>query len=275
MSFSTNLKIDSLESVSIETLTNAICIAFADYSVKMPSDPMYWKSRFAAARVDYKLSQGIYNKNELIAFVINAVDLHEGVLTAYNTGTGVFSAHRGNRYIDKIYDYAIPLFKELLIKKCALEVIVENERAIKVYNRIGFQKTKVLKSYAGTLPDYDVAKIDLKEFKLDQISTQVDPGYSWDFKKTTILKLADKYRAFRVYKSAKEIGYFVIREDNGTLAQYEVTDNDWELLFTGIAKVLKTIKINNIDSIKGELIAYLKSIDFPNPINQYEMEMML
>jgi ribosomal protein S18 acetylase RimI-like enzyme len=108
-------------------------MAFDGYFVKMPDSLDYWATRFKQARVNYHYSFGVFDASRLVAFIIQGMDIHDGQLTAFNTGTGVLPAYRGQKLVDRLYDHAIPRLKERGIQKCQLEVIQENERAIRVY----------------------------------------------------------------------------------------------------------------------------------------------
>jgi len=117
----------------------------------MPSDPVFWQNRWNWARVDYELSFGVFEGEQLVAFIINGIDQHNGKRTAFNTGTGVIKNFRGQQLVDKMYAAALPHFQKAGIEKYLLEVFVNNERAIRVYERIGFKKIRRLKCYKGKL----------------------------------------------------------------------------------------------------------------------------
>src|SRR5690606_28619003 len=100
----------------------------------------------------------------------------------YNTGTGILPDYRGLAIIDKLYAHAIPEFKEKGVEKCLLEVICENERAIRIYKRIGFRITRELNSFRGKLPESASGK-GLQKCHFSEV---LDSGlykaehYSWD-----------------------------------------------------------------------------------------------
>ena len=69
----------------------------------------------------------------------------ENKFTAFNSGTGVVPKYRGRRIVKQLYDFAIPELLKRGVEKCGLEVIKENEKAIKAYRRVGFEIIKILK----------------------------------------------------------------------------------------------------------------------------------
>ena len=75
---SSNLEIKKLSNTSIETIIACMSEAFKNYFVELPTDPAFWGRRYHAARVDYSLSFGVWDKDELVAIAIHGVDFHEG-----------------------------------------------------------------------------------------------------------------------------------------------------------------------------------------------------
>ncbi|GHA45979.1 hypothetical protein GCM10007103_28780 [Salinimicrobium marinum] len=106
------MQIRNLEGIPIETVVTSLLEAFSDYFVKMPAEVAYWESRFKGAGVDWKSSFGIFDEKKLVAFIINGIDLHQGKLTAFNTGTGVLPAYRSRKAVDQLYEFAFPYFRE-------------------------------------------------------------------------------------------------------------------------------------------------------------------
>lgn len=268
------MKIENLHKSSTESIVDCLTKAFNNYFVPVPSEVSFWKTRFENARVNKSFSWGVYQNNHLAGFIINAIDTDNGELTAFNTGTGILPKYRGNQLVDKMYEYGIPQLKNKGVSRCILEVIDKNEKAIKVYERIGFNITHELKCYQGEITTK--RNTTIQEIKLDQINnSESDKYYSWDNKRKTILKAGRNYTVFRVYEHGDSIGHFILNPKNGYLAQLEVKKNNWESLFDGIGQVQSKIKINNIHQNRIGLIEYLDHINIPNTVNQYQMEMKI
>ena len=143
--------IQHLKNTDLPIIVDCLVKAFANYFVPMPDSVDYWRNRFKGARVNFELSYGVFDDQQLVAFIINGVDGEKEALTAFNTGTGVLPAYRGQQLVDKMYEKAIPIFKENDITSCALEVIQANDRAIRVYERIGFTKQRSLQCFKGAI----------------------------------------------------------------------------------------------------------------------------
>lgn len=270
------MNITNLKYTSIDQIVGCLLKSFEGYFVEMPPEVNFWKERFRNARVDWSLSWGVFENDELIAFVINAIDYDNAVLTAFNTGTGVLPQYRGVRLVDKMYDYGLDQLKEKGVQCCKLEVIDKNEKAIKVYERVGFKKGRKLSCFSGMISSQDeiiVAQVDLNQIEY----MDTDQNYSWDNKWETIRKAGEIYSVFSVYekRGGNLIGYFIINQYNGYVAQVETVNGAWKQLFSGIGKIHKAIRINNIAEDRSDLLYFLKKINFENSINQIEMTMNL
>jgi len=269
----------SLQNTNIDKIIDCFLAAFDNYFVKMPTDFNYYKQRWKTSGVRFDLSFGMFDNEKLVGFILNAIDERQGTLIAYNAGTGVIPEYRGNRILKSIYKYAIANLAENGISKCILEVIKENDIAIKSYESIGFNLCKRYKCFNGTISAANNFKVALKEisyldFNWDKTINQ--DLYSWDNHKNS-LKNGD-YRYFQIFKENERESYFVINRDNISIAQLDVLVNNpasWSRLFQGIKTISENIKINNIDDCLTDKIAAIESAGLVNYINQYEMELNL
>lgn len=268
--------VKSLDTINFETLMICFLKAFENYFVQMPTDHMYYKKRWEAAKVRLDLSYGMFDNAKLAGFIIHAIDHRDGAMIAFNTGTGVIPSYRGQQIIRSIYTEAIPLLKTQGINLSRLEVIKENLIAVKTYERIGFTITKNYKCYQGTLnfhndvAPYELRKVSSSFFDWKKINQSY---YSWDNHSNTILQ--DTYDYYVLFTKNTPSSYFIIKSDTGYITQFDVFINDkehWEQLFAAIQTVSATIKINNVDERLTSKIDILDHIGITNTIDQYEME---
>lgn len=266
------MQIRTLNNTTLQQVVDCLYEAFQAYFVPVTNDVVYWQKRLEVANYQPDISVGVFDGDKLVAFILHCIGDKNGIATAYNTGTGVLPAYRGNAWVDKMYDYILPQIKAQGIQQCTLEVIAENDRAIKVYERIGFTKTYYMKSYAGESSSQDstivIDKIDIQE--LLKLSKQAH--YSWDFRNAAVLR-NDSYELYSVKSAEGPIGYFVIDRAKGTLAQIE-SHNYLELL-PAISQVAANSRMINIDESRQDLISAMESQGWKNIINQWEMKMEL
>lgn len=269
------MEIKHLGNTDIETIVECMTESFQNYFVKIPSDVDFWVKRYNAARVDYNLSFGAFDGEKLVAFIIQGIDNHNGEKTAFNTGTGVLEAYRGQKLVDQIYSYALPILRENGITKCMLEVIDKNDIAVRVYERIGFKKDRFLRCFKGEIKDIEsettVDEIDISTLK-DSI-VQYQSFYAWDSTLDSIIKGRDMFKSYLIKDSSEsELGYFVINKFNNSLIQIEAYQpQDWGRVISATKKIIPSIRINNVDDLREDCINALNVAGLENHVNQFEM----
>ena len=277
------MEIRSLEQSTLQELIDCFLEAFSSYAIKMPEDIEYWNWRFYTARVDFSLSYGCFHDDKLVAFIFIGVDEIAGVKIAFNTGTGVVEAHRGKKLVDKLYAHAIPNFKLAGIDCCSLEVLTSNERAIRVYERIGFVKTKTLHCYnqSNSIAINEILTKELDVKRALERSKEVQSHYSWDFINSALLRTLNTLTALEVFdERERAIGYFIINKKRKTLCQLELYSGNSNLHWTMILRAIeqseiKSIKLNNVDKNRVELNKSLLEAKWDNHVDQYEMIMKI
>ena len=267
-----------MDVITQEEVITCLLTAFSNYFVVLPDDVNYWKARYKAAQIDWSLSFGMFDDDNLVGFIINGIDLHEGKRTAYNSGTGVLPEYRGRAIVDQLYEHALPEFQKEGIQKCLLEVICENERALKVYKRIGFRSRRKLFSFKGELPDISTYP-QLQNVTFEEIlesGSYKAFNYSWDnLAKPVEISEVNKKSFFVTSEEGQSLGYFVLGP-NGQVVQIEASEeSDISEVLKAIGKVTPALRFGNIPDHRKQLLNDLRSLGFENTINQYEMEMHL
>lgn len=271
------MNVRKLSTISIEELLDCFLLAFDNYFVKMPTDYDYYRERWKAAKVDFNLSYGMFDKEKLVGFIIHAVDKRKGEQIAYNTGTGVIPEYRGRKIIKSIYQYALRDMKEHGIEKTTLEVITKNDIALHLYKSIGFEISRNYKCFKGKINDKVSIEAELAEIDINKIDWEKLPNqqmYSWDNQKESILE--GNYRYFNVLLKGKPESFFIINTDQNYLAQFDLFNNEsdgWKRLFSGIKQVSDTIRVNNVDHNLHNKLNILHLIGLENVVDQFEMEL--
>ena len=272
------MEIKNLANTDLETIVDCLNKSFAGYYVQMSSDVEYWKSRFHMARINMQLSYGGFSQGQLVAFILTGVDTYEELLTAYNGGTGVIPEFRNQHLVDKLYEFAVPHFRAQGIRRCMLEVIEQNKRAIKVYERIGFYKTKFYHCFKGFLPEKNEG-IHLREVEFSEMdipAIQASQLLCWDHTSAAMKLSGRNFKCYSVETESGLIGYFMINPDNGYISQISllesINENNCDRLVDAVGCVFPSVKMNNIDARRHPLISSLQRKGMENFINQFEME---
>jgi len=271
------MQVKPLSSSSFDAIIDCFLSAFEGYFVPMPQDKAYYQARWAAAKVDFDLSFGMYDKDMLVGFIVHAIDNRNGRLTAYNTGTGVIPSYRRQKIVQQIYTHAIPVLKKNGITFSTLEVICENSPALNVYKDVGFNVTRHYKCYKGNILVEPLSKPELRKLEVEDILEKISDkqiDYSWDFHINSIRET--DFSCYVVLENGEMESYFIIREENSYLLQFDVLGNSetaWDNLTAGIRSITDTLKVNNIDTRFAEKMRCIEKLGVKYVVDQYEMEM--
>ena len=270
------MEIKTLAHVSLDLIVSCFLEAFSDYIFQMPTAVDYYRKRWHLAKVDYSLSYGAFVDDQLVGFIIHGIDNRGGHLTAFNTGTGVIPAYRGQRIVKKIYAFALSDLRSKGVSRSILEVITSNDKAIRAYEGVGFQKVKTFHCYNGpfevdTRIEFDCRLVEKTALQDSLLS--LDHTYSWDFQWNTI-QAAD-YAYYTVFNpEGRRVGYFVFDESKSTLVRFEVdraNQAECLVLFAAIKSLTTKLKINNVDAALYYKVEAIEAIHLPKVIDQYEM----
>lgn len=277
-----NMEIITLESTSIKDLTACFNEAFSDYFIKFNATEFYLAERWKGAGIDFSLSAGVLDGNQLVGFIMIGIRDWQGHKTAFNAGTGVIPSHRGNKLTERMYDFLIPKFKENEVKAMSLEVIQENVKAIHVYEKVGLKIDRGLNCFKGAITiegteqgqDMSFQETDTPQWDFMQSCYSIEPA--WESNNLALQACSDLYAFFEVKKENELIGFINIRKDNGDIKQFGVHPNYrnqgvGKFMFFQVAKKYPEVKLNNVDDSAPEVLSFLDRVGLHNVINQYEM----
>lgn len=268
------MEIKHLKGFPLVELVDCLVQSFAGYAVDMPSDLKYWARRYRGARVDRSLSFGAFTGRDLCGFIVHGIDQYRGTRTLFNTGTGVLPTYRGQGLVDRMYEACWQECPKQEVETCALEVLQDNDRAIRVYRRNGFEITRDLRCFTGKL---DAPAIPLQISPLQELPPYAqDDWVSWDFTRTAMLIKAFDYRHFEVHDVHNDLlGSFTIDHDRTLLARIDLQAGRYEQMLAAVQKLYPEVRMVNVDAQNQELIDALSQSGLNNYLNQYEMQRTL
>lgn len=263
--------------------------AFADYTLPFNLSYQQFLEKFIhKLNIDLSLSVGAFD-DDLMGFIFTGVNTYYGKKTAYNGGTGVMPAYRGQGLTMKMYDHLWPLFEKEGIKQAVLEVITTNKKAIKAYQHCGFAIHKLYHCFrlnVEALADQPVK---------DSLSITKIANANWA-RYTTFLDCPPSYLDSIsvlshniVHEHVAEakmdnmvVGYIIFQPNAARISQIAVRK---EYRGQGIGRALlryalqhistKVITLLNIDHQEKETIQVLQRLGFQNSVDQYEMIKLL
>lgn len=274
------MKIKTLSKLPLKDQITVFNQAFADYIIEFQYTEERKLHRSQRARADLDLSIGVYDDKKLVAFIFSATGVVDGHKTVYNGGTGVIPAYRGKRLVKKMYEFAFPIWKAQGYTKMCLEVIVNNEFAIKAYESIGLSISHKLISLGGALPSGTLKNGLTLDKKTNPNWSLYAPlqafEYAWDFCRAGVEAQADFNQTYELRSADNQLLAFAIINGDGQIAQAGIQKPaDWLLLMKALSTQFDQLKWINIHEKEKELIGFLQSIGWKVLIEQYEMKGVL
>ncbi|MEO0725587.1 MAG: GNAT family N-acetyltransferase [Bacteroidota bacterium] len=270
------MRIDNLENVTIADLAASFNTAFAGYFVPINFSVEGMEERIRRARIDLQQSVGVFEGEKLVAFMLTGVGEEGHKKLAYNAGTGVIPAFRGQRLVQRMYDWAEPKWRAAGFTDLTLEVIVENDKAIKAYQRVGFTVDRRLVAYEYNSETAAVSSELLTEVRELNWSAyaEIQPfAFSWDYGRAGILAIAEDYRFYEWQEGGTIQAYAVVHKGR-RIGQAGCRQNDlehWTQLLSALQKQHPELSWINIDSRASTVIKALQENEWEPIIEQFEM----
>lgn len=135
-----SIQLDSLATQSWTQVHAAMQEAFADYAADM-SYMTEDRLRHRALRngVDLAGSVGAFAEGRLVGFTLVGYGTWEGQPGAFDAGTGIAPAFRGQHLARQMFGFLEPELRARDCRNFLLDVMCENEAALKAYRASGFE----------------------------------------------------------------------------------------------------------------------------------------
>lgn len=277
--------IETLEPVSLRALTKTFNAAFADYVVKIQLTESALRFKMRQEHIDLRFSVGVYDQGQLVGFVLTSIGVVGGRKEAYNGGTGVMPAYRGQRSTQKMYEFLIPRLQAEAVEACRLEVIDNNEVAIKVYQQIGFEVVRTFDCQKGMVnPNVQHPKYRIEELKAvpwSELPFFWDALPSWSFSLEANQRIHDELKIVGAFAGKRLIGYAMFLPETGRITQFGVhpkyrRQKVGRCLFAALGRMGNPkMTVINIDKRDQSTLDFLQKIGFSSYIGQYEMTMLI
>ena len=262
--------------------------AFADYAMDASGTrEASLMLRMAKNNVDFDASVGAYEGDHLIGFTLIGIDEMNGETCAFDAGTGIVPEFRKQGLAKAMFDHALPALRERGVQRFILEVLQENEPAIKAYRKSGFEISRELKCFVaekktlqsmGEHASISVQPIDASTFEAFASEADWTPSFENRF---------SSYRA--IPDDVVLLGAFVEGSCVGTLAYCEKLNWLLSLIVKrserrrGVGKSLlrhlgtimpepvAKLAALNVDGQDAGMQAFFEAIRFSHFVDQYEM----
>lgn len=262
--------------------------SFADYFVPIQLTEAQFAAKLKRENILPAFCVAAYAGKEIVGFILTGLGEFNGKPTAYNAGTGVLPAHRGNGLTRCMYAYLFPKLQESGVEQCLLEVIQENVSALRAYKAVGFSTKRSLDSFRATKQELLLQGDEPEGIVLQAVTKPDWETYqhfwdkppAWQNTGTAFTNSPDD----KIVLEAREtgtgelVGYAAFFSGNGAIAQLAVAPSSRG---QGIGKALlrevsnqvtaPALMLINVDADAVALKDFLRRRHFTHFLTQYEM----
>lgn len=273
----------SLETESLEEIHRCFNEAFSDYIVKIHLPFEKFQKMMMRNGVDLKCSIGLYDKKQLVGFILNGVGTWNNSCTVYDSGTGIIKAYRGKKYSKMMFNVLKETLVEYGILYYLLEVIQGNTPAYTLYRNQGFEIVRELACFTG---DRDKVRKMGCDYQCEEMSS-LDWGLlttfwnfppSWQNSSHAVDRIFSDFIKIGAFLHGDCAGYSVFHRQSGEIVHLAVRKDVRE---KGIGSMLlhkisvetdsHQLRVINVDKRNQETINFLEKNGFINDVDQYEM----
>src|SRR5262249_42894746 len=143
--------------------------------------------------------------------------------------TGIIPAFRHQGVGTAIFDFMTPIFRQDGFEQILLEVISQNKNAIRLYEKLGFERTRRLlyfeqKAPVELKPDdkFEIREISAPDWEL--FESFLDGKTSWQNSLESIKRSLRKV-VLGAFFEERCIGYGVVFQNSGIIAQIAVAQD--------------------------------------------------
>ncbi|MBO9596383.1 MAG: GNAT family N-acetyltransferase [Cohnella sp.] len=144
-----------LSQLSLNELAQLWNRGFEGYYINVQTSLNSLVTRTADEGISLEDSLAICADGQPIGFVVNGYRSIDGSTIAWNGGTGIVSEYRGQGFGKLLMERNVALYAELGVDTALLEALTQNEKAIRLYENVGYAIADrlVYMQYDGALQD--------------------------------------------------------------------------------------------------------------------------
>ncbi|WML26990.1 GNAT family N-acetyltransferase [Neobacillus sp. OS1-33] len=145
------IALKKLTECTIQDTVTAWNRGFEGYFVPLEMTAELFFNRMVNEGLSLKHSLVAFDGEEPVAIVLNGFRIVDGKKIAWNGGTGIAAEYRGRGVSTRLMEEAIKVYSEAGVIVATLEAIKENDKAIRLYEKFGYEITDSLVYLGGTL----------------------------------------------------------------------------------------------------------------------------
>jgi ribosomal protein S18 acetylase RimI-like enzyme len=275
----TNIR--TLKAAGLAEVHQCFLRAFSDYAHPTDISQPQFEQMLIRRGYDRELSVGSFVEGELVAFML----IGKRMRTAYDIASGVVKRYRGQGLFTEIFHETIPLLRASGMESLLLEVLKENEGAVKLYRRLGFTEKQSLEFFTGSVDhddniEYPVELCDFGDLDLNLITNFWDVCPAWQNSLSAVQAVSSEL-LFAVARSGDDVvGYGCLDPQTGDMPQIAVDSRfrGRKIARSLVGRLLaascqRSLKLINIESSCSCLIGFCTALGLEAGGGQNEMEL--
>ena len=275
------MRFQSLNNISILEIADAFTAAFHDYFISISFNEATLKTKIDLEDIYLNYSVGAFHNNKLVGFILHGFRKLDGENCFYNAGTGVLPEYRGNNLTYKMYNYFFEQINDKDKYKISLEVIFENNNAIKSYEKVGFKKSDILNCYKiNNQLNLNRNQFNFSEVPISEVEAIVKAeNYCFEWQ-NDILNKAVTFQNIKIIAAKSEqktIGFVLFNTVNMRVIQIIAVKNfrRQKVASSLLSYLYRTygekISIINVSDYNASVNAFLINVGFKVYLNQFKM----
>lgn len=263
--------------------------AFADYSMGSPAGLPEERLllRMKKNAVDYDVSVGACEGGRLVGFTLIGVDTWGGAISAYDAGTGIIPAFRGQGLARRMFEHALPALRERGVERFVLEVLQTNEPAIKAYKKAGFETSRELRSFVADAAAFvgadpaawDIHPIGLEPF--EDVAGDIDWLPSFENRISAVRAIPDDVSLVGAFDGPTCIGAYAYSASLRWLLSLVVARSHRRRgvgraliahVAAGLPEGVTRLAALNVDGADAGMQEFFSRLGFAPLVDQFEMQ---
>jgi ribosomal protein S18 acetylase RimI-like enzyme len=264
-----------------EKLFYTFKMAFTNYEVKLePTEEEFTYRIHKKLQYNRNISAGGFDGEQMTGFILHASNVYQGIPTAYNGGTGVLPGFRNQKIAEQMYEFLIPKVQSEFLARILLEVIEQNQKAISLYEKIGFSVKRKFKCYKMIRPIVSTNEVKVTEGRIKDVNFNFN-DFEPSFLDSSAQLILGEERVLVAREEEEVTGYIIFQPHLGRISQMAVDRIHRQkgigeaLLAAAQSECEKPLTIMNIPEDEFGFDVFLTRAGFQNQVNQYEMELII
>lgn len=281
------LQYKSCKDVELEKVYTAFRKGFSDYMIKFDMTQEDFVKRFMGPEGNRLVHSHIaLEEEEPVGVILGGIKNYEGVKTLRCGALGIHPDYRGKGVSKELFRLHKEIALENGCKQMSLEVIVGNDRAIRFYSRLGYDKIYDLSYYS--LPNIllqgtEDNLLDIKRINIEMVGdllNNIEGGHiNWQNDLDYIKKLEGIIH-YGTFKDSELIGVLSISLSGKIFCLWTIPNYRHRgIARSGIVKAVEELKLSKLSISfpnNAALEGFVKHIGFEkDKISQYEMYLTL